>query len=97
MYGPPPNGRLLAGIAGHSLSFDHFGPPSNATRAKTCPPSYSPKIVLEPDAEFNWPLAPVRGGGHVDLRHTPEQEFGQYTAQLLDPELEIAFIAACNP
>lgn len=27
-YGPPPDGRLLAGIAGHSLSFDHFGPPS---------------------------------------------------------------------
>jgi hypothetical protein len=27
-FGPPPDGRLLAGIAGHSLSFDHFGPPS---------------------------------------------------------------------
>jgi len=27
-YGGPPDGRLLAGIAGHSLSFDHFGPPS---------------------------------------------------------------------
>ena len=27
-YGPPPDGRLLAGIAGQSLSFDHFGPPS---------------------------------------------------------------------
>ncbi|MFZ0138386.1 MAG: hypothetical protein WAK89_15070 [Candidatus Sulfotelmatobacter sp.] len=27
-YGPAPDGRLLAGIAGHSLSFDHFGPPS---------------------------------------------------------------------
>ncbi|MFZ0143811.1 MAG: hypothetical protein WAL08_05605, partial [Candidatus Sulfotelmatobacter sp.] len=24
-YGPAPDGRLLAGIAGHSLSFDHFG------------------------------------------------------------------------
>jgi len=28
IYGPPPDGRLLAGIAGHSLSFDYFGPPS---------------------------------------------------------------------
>jgi hypothetical protein len=28
LYGPLPDGRLLAGIAGHSLSFDHFGPPS---------------------------------------------------------------------
>jgi hypothetical protein len=27
-YGGPPDGRLLASIAGHSLSFDHFGPPS---------------------------------------------------------------------
>jgi hypothetical protein len=27
-FGPPPDGRLLAGIAGHSLGFDHFGPPS---------------------------------------------------------------------
>lgn len=28
IYGPPPDGKLLAGIAGHSLSFDQFGPPS---------------------------------------------------------------------
>jgi hypothetical protein len=27
-YGPMPEGRLLAGIAGHSISFDFFGPPS---------------------------------------------------------------------
>lgn len=27
-FGSPPDGPLLAGIAGHSLSFDHFGPPS---------------------------------------------------------------------
>lgn len=27
-FGAPPDGRLLAGIAGHSLSFDYFGPPS---------------------------------------------------------------------
>jgi hypothetical protein len=28
LYGPPPDGSLLAGIAGHSVGFDHFGPPS---------------------------------------------------------------------
>jgi hypothetical protein len=28
VYGPLPEGRLLAGIAGHSISFDYFGPPS---------------------------------------------------------------------
>ena len=32
-YGPPPDGRLLSGIAGHSLSFDHFGPPSSEETA----------------------------------------------------------------
>jgi len=27
-YGPPPEARFLSGYAGHSLSFDYFGPPS---------------------------------------------------------------------
>jgi hypothetical protein len=27
----------------------------------------------------------------------PEHRLGHYTAQLLDPDLEIGFIAACNP
>jgi hypothetical protein len=27
-YGPSPDGKLLSGIAGHSISFDRFGPPS---------------------------------------------------------------------
>lgn len=27
-YGPPPAGRLLAGLAGHNLCLDFFGPPS---------------------------------------------------------------------
>jgi hypothetical protein len=31
------------------------------------------------------------------LRTMPARRFGHYTAQLLNPELEIAFIAACNP
>jgi hypothetical protein len=35
-YGPPPDGRLLSGIAGHSLSFSHFGPPSPEETA-ACP------------------------------------------------------------
>ena len=33
IYGPPPDGKLLAGIAGHSFSFDHFGPPSKEETA----------------------------------------------------------------
>jgi hypothetical protein len=191
-YGEPPDGRLLAGIAGHSLSFDHFGPPSPeettagltthgeapalkwevqnyakspkpylqygltlpearirfsrkltldprnpviyceeeavnlspydrpiswnehvtfgppfleagitwfdmpATRAKVCPASYSPRFSLQPDAEFTWPNAPTKERTRMNLRTTPALRFGHYTAQLLNPELEIAFIAACN-
>jgi hypothetical protein len=192
-YGPRPDGRLLAGIAGHSLSFDHFGPPSleetaagltthgeapalkweiqkqvqspkpqlqygltlpeariafsrsltldrvspviyceeeavnlspfdrpiswnehvtfgppfleaettwfdmPATRAKVCPASYSPRFSLQPDAEFRWPNAPTREHKRINLRTMPARRFGHYTAQLLSPELEIGFIAACNP
>ena len=192
-YGPPPDGKLLAGIAGHSLSFDYFGPPSvaetaaglsthgeapsakwrkfksavatrptlrygsmlreaqidfvrtisldrknpvvyceehaenrssydrpiswnehvtfgppflecettifdmPATRAKVCSQSYSERIFLQPDAEFTWPNAPRKDGGHSNLRTTPDERFGHYTAQLLDPGLPIAFISACNP
>jgi len=192
-YGEPPDGGQLAGIAGHSLSFDHFGPPSPeetaagltthgeapalkwdlqkhakspkpylqygptlpearirfsrkltldprnpviyceeeavnlspydrpiswnehvtfgppfleagitwfdmpATRAKVCPASYSPRFSLQPDAEFTWPNAPAKERKRMNLRTMPALRFGHYTAQLLNPELEIAFIAACNP
>jgi hypothetical protein len=193
VYGPPPDGRLLGGIAGHSLSFDHFGPPSPeetaagltthgeapalkwdvrkyaklpkpqlqygltlpdahirfsrklmldhtsaviyceeeafnlsrydrpiswnehvtfgppfleaettwfdmpATRAKVCPASYSSRFSLQPDAEFTWPNAPTKNRKRINLRTMPARRFGHYTAQLLNPEHEIAFIAACNP
>lgn len=192
-YGEPPDSRLLAGIAGHSLSFDHFGPPSPeetaagltthgeapalkwhlekraklpkphlqygvtlpdaqirfsrklmldpknaviyceekafnlspydrpiswnehvtfgppfleadttwfdmpATQAKVCPASYSSRFLLQPDAEFTWPNAPTKKRKGMNLRTMPARRFGHYTAQLLNPELEIAFIAACNP
>jgi hypothetical protein len=192
-YGPPPDGKLLSGIAGHSLSFDHFGPPSPeetaagltthgeapalkweiqkqtqspkpqlrygltlpearirfsrkltldrvnpviyceeeavnlssydrpiswnehvtfgppfleadttwfdmpATRAKVCPASYSSRFALQPDAEFTWPNAPTKDRKRMNLRTTPALRFGHYTAQLLNPELEIGFVAACNP
>jgi hypothetical protein len=192
-YGPAPDGKLLAGIAGHSLSFDHFGPPSPeetaagltthgeapalrwkiqkqsqspkpqleygvtlqearirfsrkltldrvnpvihceeeavnlsaydrpiswnehvtfgppfleagvtwfdmpATRGKVAPGSYSPGCFLQPDAEFGWPNAPARNHKGMNLRTMPAVKFGHYTTQLINPELEIGFIAACNP
>ena len=192
-YGPPPEGRLLAGIAGHSISFDFFGPPSleeiaaghtthgeapvvnwrrrsapksslptlvyeaqlpqaqmrlrrvialdrtapvvyceetasnlstfdrpiswnhhvtfgppflepgitlfdmPATRSKVCPASFSSRMSIEPDAEFQWPNAPKKGGGVLNLRTCENGQYGHYTAHLLDPALEIAYIAVCNP
>jgi hypothetical protein len=192
-YGEPPDGKLLAGIAGHSLSFDHFGPPSPeetaagltthgeapalkwdvqkhakspnphlqygltlpearirfsrkltldrvnpviyceeeavnlspydrpiswnehvtfgppfleagttwfdmpAARSKVCPASYSSRFSLQPDSEFTWPNAPTKNHKRMNLRTMPARRYGHYTAQLLNPELEIAFIAACNP
>jgi hypothetical protein len=192
-YGPLPDGRLLAGIAGHNLSFDYFGPPSKeeiaaghsthgeapsvkwrmnrataassstircsallpeaqikfvreisvdvlnpviyceetalnlstfdrpiswnehvtfgppfveagvtifdmpATRAKTCPASYSSNPLVKTDAEFTWPVAPMARGGRLNLRKVPPAKFEHYTAQLMNPKLKLAFVAACNP
>jgi hypothetical protein len=193
VYGPPPEGRLLAGIAGHSISFDYFGPPSPeeiaaghsthgeapvvdwrrrprseksmatlvydaqlpqaqmrlrrmisldrvqpvvyceetafslatfdrpiswnhhitfgppflepgvtlfdmpATRSKACPATFSQQMSIEPDVEFRWPNAPTKKGGLLNLRTTETGRFGHYTAHLLDPAVETAFIAVCNP
>ena len=193
IYGPPPEGRLLAGIAGHSISFDYFGPPSPeeiaaghsthgeapvvkwrrrmqtrsvqttlayraelpqaqmrlhreisldrdhpvvyceetafnlasfdrpiswnhhvtfgppfleaevtlfdmpATRSKVCPPSFSSNMALDPDSEFDWPLAPTKTGSILNLRTSKKGKYGHYTAHLLDPASKIAFIAVCNP
>lgn len=193
IYGPPPEGRLLAGIAGHSASFDYFGPPSPeetaaghsthgeapvvkwslqqtfsttsptlvygaelpearihferkisldrsnpvvyceerafnlstfdrpiswnehitfgppflecgatlfdmpATRGKVCSKSFSTRMFIQPDSEFNWPMVRKSDGGFHNLRTTPNVRFGHYTAQLLDRTLAIAFVAVCNP
>jgi hypothetical protein len=68
-----------------------------ATQAKVCPASYSPRFSLQPDADFIWPNAPTKDRKQMNLRTTPAGRYGHYTAQLLSPELEIGFIAACNP
>jgi len=192
-FGAPPDGRLLAGIAGHNLSFDHFGPPSQeeiaaglnthgeapaaqwqvfrefhedgpgveygaelpvaqiqftrnvrldpvnpvvyceekarnlsrsdrpiswtehvtigppflscgetlvdmpATHSVAISASYSDAMMITPDAEFLWPLAPLPEGGFHDLRTTPDGRYLRYTAHLLDPSREIGFTAMANP
>ena len=193
VYGPPPEGKLLAGIAGHSISFDYFGPPSPweiaaghsthgeapvvrwqeqltpqtrrprlvygaqlpqaqmrlqrsisldhdnpvvyceetafnlatfdrpiswnhhvtfgppflepnvtlfdmpATLSKVCPAAFSKKMSIQPDSEFRWPNAPKTKGGILNLRTSEKGRYGHYTAHLLDPALENAFIAVSNP
>jgi len=192
-YGPPPEGRLLAGIAGHSISFDFFGPPSPeeiaaghsthgeapvvkwrrqsrpsapmptlvykadlpqalmslrrvitldrkypvvyceettsnlstfdrpiswnhhvtfgppfleadvtlfdmpATQSQVCPATFSKHMSLQPDANFQWPSAPTKEGGVLNLRMSMKGQYSHYTAHLLDPDVEHSFIAVCNP
>lgn len=192
-FGPLPDGKLLAGIAGHSLSFDYFGPPSAeeiasghsthgetpamkwdisagekgsepvadckavlpeariefsrklsidpdapvvcfeesatnlmsfdrpiswnqhvtlgppflecgvttfdmpATRSRVSSTSFSDRMLVQPDTDFEWPMAPVKGGGKRDLRTAPDEICSQYTAQLLDPHVEFGYVAVSNP
>lgn len=192
-YGPLPDGRLLAGLAGHSLSFDYFGPPSAeeiaaghsthgeapalkwsisaaqqgsvpmaecslllpdariefsrklsielhspvvyceesatnlmsfdrpicwnehvtlgppflecgvtmvdmpAAKGKVCAENYSSRMLLQPDTNFEWPMAPAKDGSTRDLRTTREENCAQYTAQLLNPRVEFGYVAASNP
>ncbi len=84
-FGPP---FLEAGVTWFDMP---------AMRAKVAPASHSSGCFLKPDAEFDWPNAPARNRGRMNLRTTPALRFGHYTTQLLNPKLEIGFIAACNP
>jgi len=84
-FGPP---FLEAGVTWFDMP---------ATRAKVSAAGYSRRCFLKPDAEFDWPNAPGKDRKRMNLRTTPALRFGHYTAQLLNPKLEIGFIAACNP
>jgi hypothetical protein len=68
-----------------------------ATLAKVNQASYSDAMMIVPDAEFQWPHAPLQDGGFHDLRTTPDGCYLRYTAQLLDPRREIGYTAIANP
>ena len=68
-----------------------------ATQAKVNPASYSDAMMITPDAEFQWPQAPLQGGGFHDLRTTPDGSYLRYTAQLLDPSRAMGYTAIANP
>ncbi|MGA9542212.1 MAG: hypothetical protein WBQ85_01490 [Candidatus Sulfotelmatobacter sp.] len=62
-YGPAPDGRLLSGIAGHSLSFDHFGPPSSEeTAAGLTTHGEAPALQWKMQKLAKWPRPELQYG-----------------------------------
>jgi len=56
------------------------------------------KCYMKLGAEFDWPYAPHKDGGAVDLRvYTSEPVSGAFTTHLMDPQREQAFFIAFSP
>jgi hypothetical protein len=70
-----------------------------ATRSKVLPAEFSPgHDRFRQGAEFDWPMAPLAGGGESDLRITGNTPVsGAYTAHLMSRGVEHAFFTAYNP
>jgi hypothetical protein len=68
-----------------------------ATHSKVCPKAFSKQMLLQADANFQWPIAPTKERGLLNLRTSARGKYGHYTAHLLDPEIEHSFIAVGNP
>ena len=75
-FGSPPDGRLLAGIAGHSLSFDYFGPPSvEETAAGLSTHGEAPAVRWQISREFQEGQPSIEYGAElpvaqIDFRRT---------------------------
>ena len=68
----------------------------SATRSKTYEAEFGDLYPL--GTEFDWPFAPGRNGGKIDLRVYPDlAESAGYTAHLMDPKREQASFAAYSP
>jgi hypothetical protein len=71
---------------------------ASATRSKVFEATVGADDYLEKSAEFDWPLAPRQGGGHVDLRVCGDApKSSAYTAHLMDPARETSFFVAFCP
>lgn len=69
-----------------------------ATRSKVFEATVGSDDYLEKGAEFDWPLAPRRGGGIADLRACGDaSKSSAYTAHLMDPARDEAFFVAFSP
>jgi hypothetical protein len=71
---------------------------ASATRSKVFAGTFGPADYLEDGAEFDWPLAPRRGGGVADLSSMNDAHAASaYTAHLMDPRRTHAFFVAFSP
>ena len=71
---------------------------ASATRSKTFESAFGTADYLTAGAVFDWPMAPVIGGGHADLRRSSAAPSSSaYTAHLMDPGLTHAFFVAHSP
>jgi hypothetical protein len=71
---------------------------ASATRSKVIDGPFGPADYLAAGATFDWPHAPGRDGGHVDLRrYTDAPASSAYTAHLMDPSRDEAFFVAFDP
>jgi hypothetical protein len=71
---------------------------ASATMSKVIGTPFGSADYLETGAEFDWPMAPRRGGGLVDLREFTDLAVSSaYTAHLMDTARDTAFFAAFSP
>ncbi len=71
---------------------------ASATRSKVLEAEFGTADYLVTAAEFDWPAAPRRGGGTVDLRvFTDAAVSGAYTAHLMNPAHPHAYFVAFSP
>jgi hypothetical protein len=69
----------------------------SATQGITSPVAYEEKALLDFGKEFEWPIAPARPSGEVDLsRCLIRKGFGIVASLLLDPARELQFVGALN-
>jgi hypothetical protein len=67
-------------------------------RSKVIEKPFGAADYLQEAAEFEWPHAPRKGGGTVDLQlFTALDVSNAYTAHLVNPQQESAFFAAFSP
>jgi hypothetical protein len=72
---------------------------ASATRSKVFESDFAGhRSYMESGAEFDWPHAPRRGGGTVDMRTFAGPAMsGAYSAHLMDPQRRNAFFLAQSP